>query len=411
MKFLALFALLGFVTAALAGKTRYDGYKVFRAIPSTSEQVKILKDLEESSIGVSFWEESNKVGQAADIMLPPHLQGYLVDDLKEQGLQVTEFIADVQRLIDDEVTTDGIQGARLSFTAYHRYSVIQDFLKEQAALHPHARVVNIGTTFEGRELNGIVIAKNANKPIVFIESGIHAREWIAGAVATYVINELLNSPDPVVQKWTEDYEWHIVPISNPDGFEFTHTQTRLWRKTRSTHPTSTCRGADPNRNWAFKWGTGGSSTDPCSDIFMGTSAFSEPETKALSDYINAIADRLVFYFPFHSYSQLVLLPYGVIHPLPEHDQWMEIGTRAKQALAQRYGTQFIVGNIVELLYVASGGSVDWVKGVHDTKLVLEYELRDKGTYGFLLPANQIIPSGLEVMDSLKSLMIDVAALL
>jgi len=404
---IATFSSLTFVSG---GKTRYDGYKVFRVLPSTTDHVKILKELEESNLGVSFWEESNQIGQPADLMLPPHLQGDLLDDLKKHGLQVTEFISDVQKLVEEEVTSDGVTGARLSFTAYHRYSVIQDFLTEQANLHPHARVVQIGKTFEGRDLTGIVISKSPNKPIVFIEAGIHAREWIAGAVATYIINELLNSPDPVIQKWTEDYEWHIVPISNPDGFEFTHTNTRLWRKTRSTTVGSTCLGADPNRNWGFMWGTGGSSSNPCSDTYMGSAPFSEPETKALSDYINTLADRLEFYFPLHSYSQLVLLPYGVDYPLPEHNQYMEIGGRASRALEQRYGTKFIVGNVVDLLYVASGGSFDWVKGVHNTKLVLEYELRDKGTYGFLLPAAQIIPSGLEVMDSLKSLMTDLAAM-
>jgi predicted deacylase len=271
--------------------------------------------------------------------------------------------------------------------------------------------VTIGKTFEGRDLNGIVITKGVNKPIVFIEAGIHAREWIAGAVCNYVINELLNGNDPVVQQWLNDYEFHIVPIANPDGFEFSHTNTRLWRKTRSTVNGSTCRGCDPNRNWGFKWGTGGSSPNPCDDTFMGASAFSEPETKALSDYLTTISSRLVFYLDLHSYSQLIMLPYGVVHPLPEHDSWMRIGERARDALAVRYGTQFRVGNIVDLLYPASGGSVDWVKGTYNNvKLVIVYELRDLGTYGFLLPPSQIIPSGLEFMDSLKSLMADLAQL-
>jgi hypothetical protein len=397
-------------TLALAGKTRYDGYKVFRVTPNTQDQLKMLAELEHAGLGIDFWEEATTVGKPADIMLPPHLQTDLVEDLRSNGLQVSEFIADVQRLIDEDVPVNDARGARISFTQYNRYSVITDFLEEQAALHPNAKVVNIGKTFENRDLQGIVIGEGAGKPAIFLEAGIHAREWIAGAVATYVINELLNGNDPVVKAWTEQYEWHIVPIANPDGFEFSHTSTRLWRKTRSTVSGSTCRGADPNRNWGFRWGTGGSSAAPCDDTYMGRAAFSEPETKALSDYISTFGSRLVFYLDLHSYSQFILLPYGVNYPLPEHNVWMGVAGRAATALATRYGTRFTYGNIVDMLYVASGGSCDWVHYTFTTKLTLVYELRDRGTYGFILPANQIIPSGLEFMDSLKSAMADLANL-
>jgi len=109
----------------------------------------------------------------------------------------------------------------------------------------------------------------------------------------------------------------------------------------------------------------------------------------------------VFFLSVHSYSQFILLPYGFSNQrYPDYDEYMRIGNAAATAIAQRFGTQFRVGNIVDILYPASGGSVDWVKGVHDTSLVLAFELRDTGRYGFLLPADQIIASGQEFMDSL-----------
>lgn len=49
--------------------------------------------------------------------------------------------------------------------------------------------------------------------------------------------------------------------------------------------------------------------------------------------------------------------------------------------------------------IASGSSMDWVKGTFKTPISYTYELRDKGKYGFLLPANQIIPTGEETLDS------------
>ena len=48
--------------------------------------------------------------------------------------------------------------------------------------------------------------------------------------------------------------------------------------------------------------------------------------------------------------------------------------------------------------VASGSSMDWVKGSYNTNLTLTFELRDTGRYGFLLPPSQIIPSSEEFVD-------------
>lgn len=53
-----------------------------------------------------------------------------------------------------------------------------------------------------------------------------------------------------------------------------------------------------------------------------------------------------------------------------------------------------------ILDIATGSSLDWVKAKLKLPVTFLYELRDTGRYGFLLPANQIIPNGQEVLDSL-----------
>lgn len=150
---------------------------------------------------------------------------------------------------------------------------------------------------------------------IFIEANIHAREWIASATATYVLNQLLRSTDPAVVEMALNIDWYIIPVTNIDGYEYTRNENRNWRKTRS--PTSLiCVGVDPNRNFAHNWlvadedGDLGASKAPCSDTYAGPYAFSESETAAVNDYFASIQDRFDVYLSFHSYGHVLLCPYG-----------------------------------------------------------------------------------------------------
>ena len=86
--------------------------------------------------------------------------------------------------------------------------------------------------------------------IIFIcFSGIHAREWIAPAMATYIMRELVERN---ATKYIDNLNIHILPSANPDGYEHSRNSDRLWRKTRSsTGSILGCKGVDGNRNWDF----------------------------------------------------------------------------------------------------------------------------------------------------------------
>ena len=51
----------------------------------------------------------------------------------------------------------------------------------------------------------------------------------------------------------------------------------------------------------------------------------------------------------------------------------------------------------------TGSTGDWASGVLGVKYSYALELRDKGRYGFLLPANQIIPTGHETFAAMKAM--------
>ena len=94
------------------------------------------------------------------------------------------------------------------------------------------------------------------------------------------------------------------------------TNDRMWRKTRSPN-TGGCFGTDANRfypfaipdmngcrNWGFHWNTGGSSSNPCADTYMGSEAFSEVENRNVRDFLLANKDQIKFYNNLHSYRSL-----------------------------------------------------------------------------------------------------------
>ncbi|RZC41101.1 zinc carboxypeptidase [Asbolus verrucosus] len=359
-------------------KIRYDNFVVHRLTPKTTEAVKALRALEEAPSGYDFWTAIRGVGYPVDVMVPPHLKYRFNDVINSGEFDAEVYISDVQKLIDNEKTNANIN-AWLTSLAESDPERVSEYLSP------------LVTKIDLSSLKQIFMLENGKTDLV-----------ISSAVATWVLNQLLTSEDPNVRQIAESHDWYVFPVFNPDGFVYSHTTDRMWRKTRV--PYFLCSGADPNRNWGFHFNEGGSSSFPCSETYCGPEAFSEPSTKTLSEFISTIGSSLQAYIAFHSYSQLLLLPYGhTSQHLENYQDLYDVGKKAATSLAQRYNTEFQVGNIVDILYVASGGSMDWVKGTFGTPITYTYELRDTGRYGFVLPPDQIIPSAEEILDSLVTI--------
>ncbi|XP_029161889.1 LOW QUALITY PROTEIN: zinc carboxypeptidase-like [Nylanderia fulva] len=395
-KIIVLCTILGL---AIAEKARFNNYKVFRLIPTTKSQVEILHEFEVSD-GFSFWEAPSFVGKNVDLMVAPHKLPEFYEIMGQLGIPYQVHIEDIQTLIDE--TTPLTRSKSFDFTSYHTLDEIYKNLDDLTAQYANkVQTIVGGKTYEGREIKGVKVSFKKNNPGIFIEGGIHAREWITPATTMYILHQLLASNDSDVRALAESHDWYIFPSFNPDGYVYTHTTNRLWRKTRK--PYGICYGSDPNRNWDYRWNTGGASSNPCSETHAGSAPFSDIETKSMSEYLKSIDDKFYAYISLHSYSQLLMFPYGhTTDHLENYDELYAIGSKSIEALKQRYGTEYVTGNIAETIYVATGSTVDYIKGVHK-KVSYTYELRDQGRYGFLLPPKQIIPTGEETLDSLVAM--------
>jgi len=156
------------------------------------------------------------------------------------------------------------------------------------------------------------------------------------------------------------------------------------------------QGTDANRNWGYHWNEGGSSNDPCSITYHGPEPWSEIENVNVRDFINTIKDKLVFYNSIHSYSQLILLPWGYTYDLPnDYGVMEEVFLHGSDALTAVHGKYYETGCIPCMLYIASGSSMDWAHGDAGIPFTTSMELRDTGIYGFILPPDQIIPTAEE----------------
>lgn len=146
---------------------------------------------------------------------------------------------------------------------------------------------------------------------------------------------------------------YIVPVANPDGYEYTHTSERMWRKNRRPDANPSCAGVDLNRNFGFHWGGPGSSNNKCTEIYRGTEAFSEPESDNMRRFIEAKKAEGVnwrAYYAIHSYAQMWLVPWGWTYDLPEdYDDLIKYGNNGVDALTPVHGTEYEVGSVTELL--------------------------------------------------------------
>jgi len=408
--FLAIVILLASQAVA---KTNYEGYQVLRTSELTPEASALLRELQLTTNRLDFWQEP-VTGRTTDINSPPELLAGLKEMLASKGVDVSTMIEDVEKLIQETtpVKSTKSEGKRyaMNWDDYQDHDTLNEFIEALADANDFASIIPIGKSYEGRDMKVLAITKaGAGAPSVFLESGIHAREWVSPAVATYVVRQLVEEyadhPD-----YIDKINWYFLPSANPDGYAYTFTDDRLWRKTRSDSGSSSgCKGVDPNRNWGFHWGESGVSFDKCSEVYCGEEAFSEIEMQNIRDFVQTLEPVPVLGWCFHSYSQLWLWPYGYDYgAYPEnYKEIQQLAIDASDALYEVHGTIFDPINSADL-YPAAGAADDWYKSI-GMRYVFTTELRDTGRYGFVLPKDQIIPSGEEMWAGFETVVNKVLA--
>jgi len=288
----------------------------------------------------------------------------------------------------------------MSWTRYHSTNTLLAYIDCLGKMYrSRATVYNIGRSGEGRQLKVLKISSGPGRPALFLDGGMHAREWISPATMTYLAKQLTEKKTSLLAKW----DVYLLPLVNPDGYEYSRTKDRLWRKTRSNPHLGNCSGVDLNRNFGYKWGGKGSSNKQCSEVYRGPRAFSEPESRAIKQFILKRRRNIKLYMTLHSYGKMFLYPWGYDSKAVAKDRAAlhslgQVGARAM-------GNSFNVGPASTINYEAAGASDDWAKGGAGIKYSYTLELPDKldGKYRFLLPASQILRTGRDTTRAVKAM--------
>jgi len=328
-----------------------------------------------------------------DVMIPPHLTND-VDTL----FPVRKFvhIEDVQDSIDEhelDMASGYKSGADPIFDTFQTYTAITNWMRSKVG--PRATFASIGNSHLGTAVNALTIKDPsvANPKTFIIYCGIHAREWITPPHCLWAIDQLLagNHDDLLTQ-----LQFIIIPVLNVDGYAYSFTNDRLWRKNRRPNSGSSCVGTDLNRNYGVGWGGPGASPQPCSEIYHGPSAFSSPETALIRDLVNRVGDSLVSFWDLHAYGSLWMSAWGYTcaNP-PDLGEMNAMMKDATDALFNVNRRRYSYGPICSTIYQASGSSVDWAYRGTSKTIVNSYTSEAFGN-SFTAPVSYIIPVSTEV---------------
>ncbi len=269
-----------------------------------------------------------------------------------------------------------------------------------------AKVVRLGSTVQGREMLALKLTQGASgvrdgrRPAVLYHGVQHAREWISGELTRRLMHWYIDrwrAGDRRVRRLLRDTELWFVPISNPDGYEYTFDVERLWRKNLRDNDgngeITVGDGVDLNRNFPnhFKYDEEGSASPPADETYRGPGPASEPETRALMGLLDRV--EFSFHLNYHSSAESLLYAedWQVGTPTADDPIYFALAGNLDRPAVAGYNA----GLAADTLYAIHGGATGYAHGSSGA-LSISPELGDgcpTTSCGFVFPDDEAAVQG------------------
>ncbi|MFI7116894.1 M14 family metallopeptidase [Amycolatopsis sp. NPDC049868] len=297
----------------------------------------------------------------------------------------------------EKAGTNAINDFPPSDSGFHNYAEVTTELRNAQSNHGSiARLSSVGNSYQGRALNMLKISDNVgtdeNEPEVMFTCNQHAREHLTTEMCLRIVNRFTQgyASDPAIKRFVDSTEIYVIPNVNPDGSEYDISggSYKYWRKNRQGN------GTDPNRNWGYNWGCcGGSSGSTTSETYRGPSAFSAPETRAVSNFVNSRkiggVQQIKASIDFHTYSELVLWPFGFTYNDTAPGMTAAEAQRFQTLGRQLAATNGYTPQQSSDLYITDGTIDDWLWGTHKI-LSFTFEMYPRGSNPGFYPPDEVI---------------------
>uniref|UniRef100_A0A8C9C6F8 Carboxypeptidase B n=1 Tax=Phocoena sinus TaxID=42100 RepID=A0A8C9C6F8_PHOSS len=354
------------------------------------KQANIIKDLAKTN-HLGFWYPDITHHVAANMTVD-----FRISEKEFQSIQAAFdqnrmhyeiLIHDVQEEVEKQFDVKEDIPGRHSYAKYNNWDKTVAWTEKMVHKHPKmVSRIKIGTTVEDNPLYVLKIGeKDERRKAIFMDCGIHAREWISPAFCQWFLYQATNTygKNKIMTKLLDRMNFYVLPVFNVDGYIWSWRQDRMWRKNRSKNQRSKCIGTDLNRNFNVSWNSFPHTKDPCREIYGGPAPESEKKTKAVTDFIRSHRKSI----------KMLLSPYGYTSELPpNHEELAKVAKIGTDVLSTQYEpTPHLWSN-----NPTSGSSLDWAYNL-GIKHTFAFELRDKGKFGFLLPESQIKSTCKETM--------------
>ena len=369
-----------------------DVYQSIRVFNSTPEIIKII-----AQAGIPLDHVSGKKGIYIDVTAS---QDQTIE-LISLGLDIDILIPDLTEHYLSRNIPDNSRDFPLgSMLGNYTWDELNSRFDELQAEYPNiiSERVILGESVEGRDIWAFKVSdtpeEDEEEPEVLFTALTHAREPLSMMNLIYFVQLLAEEygTDPELTYLVNEREIWFLPVVNPDGYVYNESyQPNGGGMARKNRRDTNCEneihiGIDLNRNYGYGWGANntGSSPYPCAPTYRGESAFSEPETQAVRDFI--LGREFMNVLHYHTYSNVYIHAFGnaSLPEEPDLTTHREIGNEMARFNGYPVGTGY------ELIdYTVNGDAVDWTYGGQEI-IAFTPEV-GSGSQGFWPSENDVLP--------------------